>query len=88
MSKKLIISRSTFKYSGCFGQQCEIIEKMGFKTTNKYYWADKGNKKTNSLKTVIQRLVYVIPSFRSSQVVIGKKVSEPAYDFWLTDANS
>jgi len=66
----------------------EIIEKLGFKTTHKYYWADKGSKKRNSLKTLIKRLAYVIPSFRPLQVVIGKQVSMPAYDFWLTEANS
>jgi SAM-dependent methyltransferase len=66
----------------------ELIEKMGFQTTRKYYFTEKGNRKTNHLIELVKTLLYVVPSFRPYQVVMGKKVSEPTYDFWLTDANS
>lgn len=66
----------------------KLIEKMGFETTLKYYFWGKENKKTNLIKELLKTLLYVVPSFRPYQVVISKKVSEPTYDFWLTDANS
>lgn len=66
----------------------QMIEKMGFETIQKYYFMDKRNTKINIVKTLLKTLVYAIPSFRPYQVVIGKKVLEPTYAFWLTDANS
>jgi len=66
----------------------KMVERMGFKIIQKYYFMEKGNKKKSIFKTLIKRLVYIIPSFRPYQVVISKKKSEPTHDFWLTDANS
>jgi len=63
-----------------------MIEKMGFETIQKYYFMEKGGGGT--IRRLIKTLIYIIPSFRPYQVVVGKKISEPAYDFWLTDANS
>lgn len=65
-----------------------MIEKMGFEIAQKYYFAEKWKKKTNALKALLRTLAYIIPSFRPYQVVIGKKVSEPSYNFWLTDSNT
>jgi 2-polyprenyl-3-methyl-5-hydroxy-6-metoxy-1,4-benzoquinol methylase len=65
-----------------------MIEKMGFEIAKKYYFAAKKKKKTNALKALLRTLAYIIPSFRPYQVVIGKKVSEPSYNFWLTDSNT
>jgi hypothetical protein len=74
-----------------------LIEKMGFQLTQKYYFVEKERANTTvplfrkliSLgKTLIKAVVYLIPSFRPFQVVVGKKLSEPTYDFWLTEANS
>lgn len=63
-----------------------MIEKMGFETIQKYYFMEKGGGWT--IRRLIKKLLYVIPSFRPFQVVVGKKVSEPTYNFWLSDANS
>lgn len=67
-------------------ESIRMIEKMGFKITKSYYFWEKGN--ANIIKTLIKMLLYLIPSFRPLQVVVAKKVSEPACDFWLTEANS
>ncbi len=66
----------------------QMIEKMGFKTIQKYYFTEKGNSKANFIKKFLKKFAYAIPSFRPYQVVVGKKVSKPTYDLWLTDANS
>ena len=67
----------------------EMIEKMGFKTISKYYFPAIGNTKNENIsKTLIKKLVNIIPSFRTTYVVIGKKIADPTYDFWLTDANT
>lgn len=66
----------------------QLIQKMGFDTVTKYYFTPKGEYKSNALKEMLKKIVYSYPPFRPFQVVIGKKVSVPTYDFWLTDANS
>jgi SAM-dependent methyltransferase len=75
----------------------KMIEKMGFKVTHKYYFVEKENiniidplfkKLLLFIKILMKTFIYVNPSFRPYQVVIGKKISVPIYDFWLTEANS
>jgi hypothetical protein len=63
-----------------------MIEKMGFRKTYSYYFWEKGN--TSIIKDFIKRVLYAIPSFRPSQVVVARKVSQPTHDFWFTDASS
>ena len=65
----------------------QLIEKMGFKPIVKYYFIEKGYK-TSILRTVLKEIIYSYPPFRPFQVVIGKKVTTPNYDFWLTEANA
>jgi len=66
----------------------QMIEKMGFNTITKYYFIEKGHAKTGILKTLLKKIIYSFPPFRPSQVVIGRKVTAPIFDFWLTEANS
>lgn len=69
----------------------EMIEKMGFRAVKQYYpddKVDKGDVTLNVMGRLVYKLMEIVPSFRLSQVVIGEKVSEPAHDFWVTQANS
>jgi SAM-dependent methyltransferase len=69
----------------------EMIEQMGFRTVKHcypYYPEDKGDVKLNIMGRLVYKLMEIVPSFRLGQVVIGEKVSEPAFDFWITEANS
>jgi len=66
----------------------QLVQKMGFDTVTKYFFFPKGQFKSNTLKAILKKIVFSYPPFRRSYVVIGKKVSVPTYDFWLTDANS
>jgi SAM-dependent methyltransferase len=65
-----------------------LIQKMGFDTVARYYFQPASRHKSNFLKEVLRKMAFFYPPFRSYQVVIGKKVSTPIYDFWLTNANS
>ncbi len=66
----------------------KVIEKMGFETAMKYYFKQEGHTKRGIFKKILKEALYCYPPFRPFQVVVGRKVSTPAYDFWLTDANS
>ena len=66
----------------------ELIQKMGFDIVGKYYFQPAEQYKSNILKAILRKMAFSYPPFRIFQVVIGKKVSIPTYDFWLTDANS
>ena len=66
----------------------ELIMKMGFDIVGKYYFQSAAKHKSNILKAILRKMAYSYPPFRTLQVVIGKKVSVPTCDFWLTDANS
>ena len=66
----------------------EIIEHMGFETIRTYYYAEKDNAGIHLIVSILNKIIYSYPPFRPTQVVIGKKVTVPQYDFWLTDANS
>ena len=69
-------------------ETCELIERMGFEVTKKYYFNEQDGRNENPLKALTRRLLFLYPPFRPSYVVVGKKVSEPNHDFWITDANS
>lgn len=66
----------------------QLIEKMGFKTFDKYYFMGKETLSPNPIKRLIKKIAYSHPPCRPFQVVIGKKVMSPDYDFWSTEANS
>jgi 2-polyprenyl-3-methyl-5-hydroxy-6-metoxy-1,4-benzoquinol methylase len=66
----------------------ELVQKMGFDTLSKYYYCPSERYKTNALKAMLKHMAYYYPPFRPFHVVIGRKVSVPTYDFWLTDANT
>lgn len=66
----------------------QLIQKMGFDIVDKYYFFPKGQHKSSTLKAMLMKMAFSYPPFRPFHVVIGKKVSVPTYDFWLTDANS
>lgn len=66
----------------------ELIQKMGFDIVGKYYFQSAGQYKSNMLKAILRKIAFAYPPFKEFQVVIGKKVSIPTYDFWLTDSNS
>jgi len=65
----------------------EMTERLGFRTVRKYLFVEKYNTRKN-IKTLLASLAYTIPSLRPFQVIIGQKVADPAYDFWLTEASS
>jgi 2-polyprenyl-3-methyl-5-hydroxy-6-metoxy-1,4-benzoquinol methylase len=62
----------------------EILSAMGFKTTKSYYFREKAQQNVS----LLNKLAYLYPPFRPFQVVMGKKASEPSFDFWRTEANS
>lgn len=66
----------------------QLIEKTGFETVKSYYFSEKIHIGTNVLWSLIRKVLYFYPPFRPSQVVIGKKITLPVYDFLFTDANS
>ena len=54
----------------------EMIERLGFQTIDKYYFAQEGYMKGNFIWRSLKRLAYMIPSFKPTQVVVGKKISQ------------
>jgi len=66
----------------------EITEKMGFALEQSYYFI--GNREGRNLikKMIISFLNKFFPSLLPCQVVVGRKINNPSYDFWYTDANS
>jgi SAM-dependent methyltransferase len=66
----------------------ELIEAMGFELVKKYYFSEKGDSGANLLKATLKRILFMYPPFRTSQVVIGRKIAAVKSDFWLTDANA
>ena len=66
----------------------QLIEAMGFELASKYYFSEDGGAGAGLLKSALKRVLSVYPAFRTSQVVIGRKIAASNHDFWLTDANS
>jgi hypothetical protein len=66
----------------------QLIEKMGFEAVMNYYFSEKGSLKPGILNTLLKKIFYSYPPFRPHLVVIGRKISVPKYDFWITEANS
>lgn len=64
----------------------ELVERMGFETAAAYYFIEEVRADASLLRKVLRSLVFSYPPFRPSQVVIGRKLSQPAHDFRQTDA--
>ena len=67
-------------------ESIQMIEEMGFQRTKSYYFA--GERDTNIIMALIRTLLYIIPSFRPYQVLVGKKVHIATHNFWFTEASS
>lgn len=65
-----------------------MLHRLGFEIARQYYFVGAGSESASVLKRFLKTVVYTVPSFRPYQVVIGRKVSEPSHDFWLTEANT
>jgi 2-polyprenyl-3-methyl-5-hydroxy-6-metoxy-1,4-benzoquinol methylase len=65
-----------------------LIGQMGFDTVLKYYFTLKGNRRRKGLLILVWDVLSLYPPFRQFQVVVGKKVGNPAHDFWSTEANA
>jgi SAM-dependent methyltransferase len=66
----------------------QLVEAMGFELASKYYFSEEGVAGASPFRSALKQLLSVYPSFRTSQVVIGRKIATINHDFWLTDANS
>ncbi len=69
-------------------ETCDMVGRMGFEVRKKYYFNESDGRNVSPIKALLRRLLFLYPPFRPSYVVIARKVSEPDYDFWMTDANS
>lgn len=65
----------------------QLVESMGFENIKSYYFDLERTKNRNIVKQVIKKIIFSIPSFRSFQVIIARKIDEPYHDFWFTEAN-
>lgn len=64
----------------------EIFGRMGFNVVKKYFFGENGPAKAGVV-SFIRKIFHIIPSFRTSVVIIGKKASTANYDFHFTEAN-
>jgi SAM-dependent methyltransferase len=66
----------------------EMLRRTGFEAAKTYYFQPAEARRPGVFQALQRMLVAWRPAFRAFQVVIGRKVSTPAYDFWLTEANT
>ncbi len=66
----------------------QLVERMGFETAAKYYFIEEVRADARALRKLMRALVFAYPPFRPSQVIIGRKIAQPAHDFWRTEANA
>lgn len=66
----------------------QMVEAMGFEIVRQSLFTGEGDMGARLLKRGLRKLLYSYPPFRPSQVVIGRKVAVPIFNFWLTEANS
>jgi len=66
----------------------ELLERMGFETISKYYFTERKQSERITLLAALEKIAFFYPPFRPYQVVTGKKVTVPAYEFYLTAANT
>jgi hypothetical protein len=84
-SKNMIVGLHWREYT--LSETIEILGKMGFQIKKAYYF-NTVPLNNSWLKSILDFFVYIVPSFRHFQVVIGQKCNKMNYSFWLTDANS
>jgi SAM-dependent methyltransferase len=83
-NKNIIVSRHWKEYT--MAEAIEMVERMGFDITRNYYFSQNGPRKTTFL-TAFRILSYLLPAFRSSLVVIGKKKAiPPVHNFRFTES--
>ena len=64
-------------------EACELVERMGFEVTKKYYYSDITDI---SIFNFIKYLPYLFPFFKPFYVVQAKKIEECNYDFNITQS--
>jgi SAM-dependent methyltransferase len=83
-SQNMIVSMHWREYT--MKETIEMIDKMGFETVKKYYAKENGLVQ-NRLASLARKLIHLIPSLRTSLVVIGRKREQaPRHDFRFTEA--
>jgi len=83
-NKNIIVSRHWKEYT--MAESVEMVDRMGFEITKNYFFSENSPRK-KTVFTVFRRLAYLLPSLRSSLVVIGKKrENHPAYNFRFTES--
>jgi len=65
----------------------ELLGKMGFETIKKYYFRGEQENKNSVKRSIKSLLIKLFPQLLPYQVVIGKKILEPNFNFWQTQAN-
>lgn len=66
----------------------ELLGGMGFEIARKYYYIEPVRADAGALRRLARAIVFSFPSLRPSQVVVGRKLTQPAHDFWRTQANA
>jgi 2-polyprenyl-3-methyl-5-hydroxy-6-metoxy-1,4-benzoquinol methylase len=84
-TKNYIVSLHWREYT--MKETLEIIRKMGFTVVRNYFFGENGPTKLSVL-SFVKKIFHIVPSFRTSLVVIGKKTNNTHYDFRFTEANS
>jgi len=64
-------------------ETCELLERMGYKVINKYYYADIND--INFLN-FFKYIPYLFPFFKPFYVVHAKKNEDCNHDFWITES--
>lgn len=84
-NKNIIVSRHWKEYT--MSEAIEMIDRMGFDTVKKYYFSENGPRKEGIIKAVFRFLFHLLPSYRLSLVVIGRRREKlPEYDFRFTES--
>jgi SAM-dependent methyltransferase len=64
----------------------QLIERMGFEAIAAYFYIEPVRPGASLLRKLARTIVFSYPPFRPSQVVIGRKRSQPVHNFRQTDA--
>jgi len=82
--KNIIVSRHWKEYT--MAEAVEMIGKMGFDIKKNYCFSENGRNRFTFF-TIIRLFFSMVPSFRQSLVVIGKKKEiQPPYNFRFTES--
>jgi hypothetical protein len=64
----------------------EMLEAMGYAILRQYFFHPSEISMACSVKNLIKRLAFVVPSLKSHIVIIGRKTRRPEYHFWFAEA--